>query len=256
MYYTIYQITNLVNGKIYIGKHQTNDLADGYFGSGTALKKAIAKHGKDVFRKDILHVFNNEAEMNAKEKELITEDFVRRLDTYNLGVGGEGGPHFEGRKHSDQTRQKLAEIRQINPIVYTDELRRKMSEKNKGRVVSDLTKQKLSQLANERYASDGEVRKKISAAMKQYCHRYPMSDETKQKLHLAHVGKRLSDDHKDKIRTTMLSKSTKDWPAIQQDFDNGLSREKLFSKHNITRNMLRAGKAAGLFVGSYRSRHN
>jgi hypothetical protein len=30
MFYTIYKITNNVNGKVYIGKHQTKDINDGY----------------------------------------------------------------------------------------------------------------------------------------------------------------------------------------------------------------------------------
>ncbi len=42
MYYVIYKTTNLVNGKFYIGKHQTNDLNDGYIGSGKILRLAIA----------------------------------------------------------------------------------------------------------------------------------------------------------------------------------------------------------------------
>lgn len=106
MYYTIYQVTNKINGKIYIGKHQTSNLEDGYLGSGRKIVEAIKKYGKENFVKEILFIFHTESEMNAKEKELITEDFVSRLDTYNIGIGGEGGPQFKGRTHSEETKLK------------------------------------------------------------------------------------------------------------------------------------------------------
>ena len=63
MYYTVYKITNLLNDKYYIGAHKTEDLDDSYFGSGTAIKQAIDKHGKENFRKDILFIYDNSDDM-------------------------------------------------------------------------------------------------------------------------------------------------------------------------------------------------
>lgn len=91
MFYTIYKITNLLDGKIYIGKHQTNDLNDGYMGSGKHILRAIKKYGIENFKKEIIFHASNEIEMNAKEAELVTEEFCLREDTYNLCVGGNGG---------------------------------------------------------------------------------------------------------------------------------------------------------------------
>ena len=72
MKYIIYKTTNLKNNKIYIGKHQTENINDTYLGSGIALEKAIKRYSKQNFKKEILFVFNTETEMNEKEKELVT----------------------------------------------------------------------------------------------------------------------------------------------------------------------------------------
>ena len=90
-HYLIYQITNTVNGKIYIGKHITKNIDDEYFGSGKYLKRAQQKYGLDKFIKIILFELQNKEEMDLLEKYVVTEAFCARSDTYNIKVGGEGG---------------------------------------------------------------------------------------------------------------------------------------------------------------------
>lgn len=135
MYYYLYQITNKVNGKIYVGVHSTPNIDDGYLGSGKHLCLAIDKHGKDMFDKTILRFFNSETEMYAAEAELVNSDFVNRKDVYNLREGGLGGWSFVHSKklHHGFTGKK-----------HTAESKQKISESSRDRVVSEETKVKQS----------------------------------------------------------------------------------------------------------------
>lgn len=87
MNYTIYKITNLINNKYYIGKHKTDNLDDGYMGSGKLIKRAIEKYGLENFKKEILFDLESEELMNFKEAELV----IISEETYNLCPGGRGG---------------------------------------------------------------------------------------------------------------------------------------------------------------------
>ena len=178
MRYTIYRTINLLNGKFYIGKHQTKNPHDSYLGSGRALANAIKKHGRSNFPKEILFDFDNEADMNAKETELLTEDFVSRSDNYNAGVGGEGGPHFKGKKHSQEVLNRIRstkadpEWQKRNPakkgfIPWNKGLRNKPQIKVQHklpRILSDETKEKLrqKQIARwQRYDADKSGRRQM-----------------------------------------------------------------------------------------------
>ena len=51
MHYLVYKITNLVNGKIYIGCHKTENKDDGYMGSGKLIGAAIKKYRSRILSK-------------------------------------------------------------------------------------------------------------------------------------------------------------------------------------------------------------
>ena len=53
-FYYVYQLINKVNGKIYVGMHATDDMDDGYLGSGKLIRRAVQKYGAENFEKIIL----------------------------------------------------------------------------------------------------------------------------------------------------------------------------------------------------------
>ena len=67
-FYGIYRITNLMNGKMYIGKHVTSNLGDGYMGSGLVINQALKKYGKENFRKEWLGFYEDEEELDYMER--------------------------------------------------------------------------------------------------------------------------------------------------------------------------------------------
>ena len=123
MYYTIYKITNLVNGKIYIGKHETSNLDDGYMGSGKHLRKAIIKYGIQHFHKEIIFFLSCREDMNEKEKELVTEEFVARSDNYNIAPGGNGGwKHVNNHPTPAYTLARQLAANQTNARIRNGEI--------------------------------------------------------------------------------------------------------------------------------------
>lgn len=101
MKYIVYQTTNKENGKLYIGVHKTinPDIFDGYIGNGiyvgyslenpkTAYQHALKKYGYNSFIRTTLKVFNNEEDAYDYEAQLVTLEFVKQNNNYNIKTGG------------------------------------------------------------------------------------------------------------------------------------------------------------------------
>jgi len=88
MYHILYETTNKVNGKKYIGIHSTNNLNDGYLGSGTAIKRAINKYGESSFNIKILKECSSRKELLLLESTVVNEKIVYDKNYYNMILGG------------------------------------------------------------------------------------------------------------------------------------------------------------------------
>ncbi len=91
MIHYVYEIKNIIDDKIYVGKHSTENIDDGYMGSGKLLNRAIRKYGIENFRKTIIKHFKTAEEAFEFEKQLVNEEFIKDARTYNLAMGGKGG---------------------------------------------------------------------------------------------------------------------------------------------------------------------
>lgn len=88
-YKYFYKITNNINGKYYYGVHCTDNINDGYMGSGTRLKNAYKKYGIENFTKEIIKFFDTTHELYEYERMIVNEDLIKDNNCYNIKLGGE-----------------------------------------------------------------------------------------------------------------------------------------------------------------------
>lgn len=90
-FHFIYKTTNLLSGKYYIGMHSTDNLDDGYLGSGKRLRYSINKHGAENHVREILEFVDSREELKKREKEIVNLNELAKEDCMNLIIGGQGG---------------------------------------------------------------------------------------------------------------------------------------------------------------------
>ena len=234
MYYLVYQTTNILNGMIYIGVHATNKLDDAYLGSGHRLKYAIKKYGKDNFKREILFECSNKNDMMIKEKEIVNEEFLKRSDVYNLNVGGvwsdkpqetrnkishgnKGKP--KSKEHIENVSKAKKGKKRTTPITEEEREKRRLSQLGKKASPETREKQRLAKLGKKRKPHSLETRMKMAEkannmseehrekirigklgktrendVKRTFKEKQPMSTEQRQKLSLANIGKKMSQE--------------------------------------------------------------
>lgn len=173
----VYKITNKINGKIYIGQticKLNRRMANHLSRQQTPIEKAITKYGIESFEICVIDHASDKETLNEKEIYWINTFNCKAPFGYNLTDGGEGR---NGVVVSTETRDRLSEANK-NRGPMPIKTRLKISNANKGRVVSR------------------ETRKKLSVALTGKKH----SDEHNLKVKLNHArpfkGKKFTDEHK------------------------------------------------------------
>ena len=115
-YHFIYKTTNLLSGKYYIGMHSTNDLNDGYMGSGKRLRYSVNKYGKENHKVEVLEFFDDRKQLAAREKEIVNLNEIAKEECLNLMPGGKGG--FISEEH--QKNRSIAANKALNEKMKMD----------------------------------------------------------------------------------------------------------------------------------------
>jgi hypothetical protein len=154
--FLIYKTTNKTNGKIYIGVHECNKDCKysksgqcSYLGSGTAISKAVKKHGAENFIRETMFEFETLEQALEKERSLVMEDFVKSNLNYNLTVGGGLPPNQSGFVMSEEAKEKIA-----------------VASKNRSAQISETAKQTMKTRSENGGWTEDEIRKRVKTRRK------------------------------------------------------------------------------------------
>lgn len=168
----IYHITNLINGKSYIGKTGVNfgdrwdchraQLNGGYH-DNPHLQSAWNKYGADNFEFCVVQEVDDVALLNGLEIKYIAQ-YREEGKSYNILAGGDGGLLL-GAHLSEETKRKIGEKNRVNMT---------------GRKLSQETKDKMSKSQKKRYESwTDEDRAEHGKKTAEYASGYKWSAEAK-----------------------------------------------------------------------------
>lgn len=169
----------------------------------------INKVGKNQIEINLIEICDN---INSNEREIYWISYFKYLGfkLTNCTDGGDGGT---GKKHSEETKQKISNTKKNN---ITDDYRKKLSECHKGIRMSAKSKDKLSKrmIGNKYWLEKHteETKQKISKAKLGKLSYIP-NDETKKKISESlkgnipvNKGKPMSEEQKLKLKEAWKSR--------------------------------------------------
>jgi group I intron endonuclease len=228
----VYLITNLVNGKRYVG--QTSKSLEERFKGHCAnksgcfmLSQAIQKYGTGNFSIEPVVEIDTKVLANEFEKEFIIRYCSKAPNGYNLTDGGDGcfNP-------SSETRQKLSKWQKGRK--FTPEHKAKLSEaakkhRNSGDVLAQMSERQTLRMSNQ------ENRDRISRTLKVSMSR----PETLKKLSLASKGRKLSEDHKQKLKkANQVTNAVSRLQNISPEKRSATQRKILHIRWHVNRNIV------------------
>jgi group I intron endonuclease len=180
----IYKTVNLINNKVYIGKSE-KEFDGSYFGSGILLWKAIKKYGIKNFKVQVIETCETVDLLNEREIYWIDQ---HKSNSYNLAKGGSGGwtTKYYSKESFLEYRKKLSNAQQGR--IVTEETKQKLRKSNLGKLMGDREKQKetlrdMWKDPNSIYNSP-EFRKRLSESSKGHS----VSEETREKIRQTKIG--------------------------------------------------------------------
>lgn len=154
--YKIILLKGSLSGHYYYGQHKTNNLNDGYAGSGTIIKNYFKQYDKiehQTYIKEIIAFYDNQEDLNNAEKIIIGDKFETDPLCLNLCKGGRGYIMKKQNKRkghicSEETKRKIGIKNKNNKarlgMKTSEETKQKQREAAKNRIISNEAKIKMS----------------------------------------------------------------------------------------------------------------